>query len=65
MYCPNRSVVVFLSFDDDQGRAGERQACGAGERLKEVVAQVARLRAVGLVDHQQDAFRAVHKPKDS
>ena len=46
---------LFAMALGDQRRAGERNARGVGERLKQVVAQVRALGAVRLVNHQHDA----------
>ena len=44
----------------DQRRAGEGDARRVREGLEEIVAEIGALRAVRLVDHQEDALGGVH-----
>ena len=61
MYSPNRSAVVFRSLTLISGVPVKASRVALGKRLEEIVAQVARLRAMGLVDHQQNALGRVHE----
>ena len=47
----------------DQRGAGKRNPRRIGERLEQIVAKIRVLRAVRLVDHQQDTLRGIHDPE--
>ena len=61
MYSPNRFTVRLRAvLLGDERRAGEGDARRVGEGLEQVVAEIRALRAVRLVDHQQNALGRVH-----
>ena len=47
---------LLLVLDDDQRRSSEGQTSGVREGFEQIVTEVAGLRSVRLIDHQQDSF---------
>ena len=55
-------LLLAMSLGD-QWRAGKGNSRRVRECLEQVVAQIRALRSMGLINHQNDAFRGIHHPK--